>query len=73
MLWLLRFIVDNYKIILFILLLLFLLSLIRPITLMINEAKEGIKLSFTPTGFIVLIILIFLTFFIYAKAKGLTS
>lgn len=53
---------KNWKLILTVLTVMFLLSLVGPITLMLRRTKEGMKEALTPLGFVVLLIILFLIF-----------
>lgn len=65
-------IVRNWKIITLILTLLFLLTMIKPITSWLRTIKESLREIFTPLGFIVFIILIaFGVWIVYLYKSGL--
>lgn len=58
-------IVENWRMLLPVGLLLFLLSISGSITRMLRDAKNGLKETMTPLGFIIFLMILYLAFKIY--------
>ena len=58
-------IVENYQLVIAVMLLITALSLSGTITQTLRAAKKGFKESFTPLGFVVLLAIIFVIYLIY--------
>lgn len=65
-----EFFVDNWRFITLALLFIFLFSLIKPITNMLRNFKDGIREIFTPLGMFVFLCMIAFGIFLFFVYKG---